>query len=70
MIRIIIIFANQVFLELIWLQFLEIWSKFQKIWVCKKLDKQQESFLANTYNFVARFIVFEWGRILISAMDK
>ena len=44
MLRIIITFENQIFLSLIWLQILEIWSKFQKIWVCKKLDKQRESF--------------------------
>ena len=44
--------------------------KFQKIWFCKKLDKQQESFSPNTDNFLAFFTVFEWGRILESAMDK
>ena len=70
MIRIIITFANQMFLKLIWLQVLEIWSKFQKIWVCKKLDKQRESFSPNTDNFLAFFIIFEWDRILKSAMDK
>ena len=36
----------------------------------KKLDKRGESFLPNTNNFLAFFIVFEWGRILGSAMDK
>ena len=70
MLRIIITFENQIFLSLIWLQILEIWSKFQKIWICKKLDKRRESFSPNTDNFLAFFIVFEWGRILESAMDK
>ena len=36
----------------------------------KKLDKQRESFSPNSDNFLAFFIVFEWGRILESAMDK
>ena len=45
-------------------------SKFQKMWVCKKLDKRRESFSPNTNNFLTLFIVFEWGRILESAMDK
>ena len=40
------------------------------MWLCKKLDKQRESFLPNTGNFLAIFIVFEWGRSLESAMDK
>ena len=39
-------------------------------WVRKKLDKQRESFSPNTNNFLASFIVLEWGRILESAMDK
>ena len=39
-------------------------------WVRKKLDKQRESFSPNTNNFLAFFIVFEWGRILESEMDK
>ena len=43
---------------------------FQKIRVCKKFDKPRESFLPNTDNFLAFFIVFKWGRILESAMDK
>ena len=38
--------------------------------VCKKLDKQRESLSPNIDNFLAFFIVFEWGRILKSAMDK
>ena len=42
---------------------LEIWSKFKKIWLCKELDKRRESFLPNTHNFLAFFIVFEMGRI-------
>ena len=42
----------------------------QKIRVCKKLDKRQESFSPNTDNFLTFFIVFEWGRIMESAMDK
>ena len=44
--------------------------KVSKIWVCKKLDKWWESFSPNTNNFLAFFIVFEWNRILESAMDK
>ena len=36
----------------------------------KKLYKQQESFSPNTDNFVAFFIVFGWGKILTSVMDK
>ena len=43
---------------------------FQKICVCKKLDKRRESFSPNTDNLLAFFIVFEWGRLLESAMDK
>ena len=70
MIRIIITFGNQIFLQLIWLQILEIWSRFQKIWVCKKLDKRRELFSPNTDNVLAFFIFFEWGRILESAMDE
>ena len=38
--------------------------------VCEKLDKQRESFLPNTDNFLAFFVVFERGRILESAIDK
>ena len=38
--------------------------------LCKKLDQRQESFSPNTNNFSAFFSVFEWGRILESAMDK
>ena len=59
MLRIIITFENQIFLSLIWLQILEIWSKFQKIWICKKLDERRELFSSNTDNFLAFFIVFE-----------
>ena len=70
MIRIIITFGNQIFLQLIWLQILGIWSSFQKIWVCKKLDKLREPLSPNTDNFLAFFIFLEWGRILESALDK
>ena len=70
MIRIIITSVNQISLSLISLQVLEIWPKFQKIWASKKLDQQRESFLRNTDNLLAFFIVFEWGRILESAVDK
>ena len=35
----------------------------------KKLDKRRESLLSNTNNFLAFFIVFEWGRIFESEMD-
>ena len=38
--------------------------------VCKKLDKQQESFSPNTNNLLAFFVVFEWGRISESTMNK
>ena len=58
MIIIIVIFGNQIFLELIWLQILKIWSKFQKMWVCKQLHKWRESFSPNTDNFWAFFILF------------
>ena len=44
--------------------------KVSKNMICKKLDKQRESFSPNTDNFLAFFIGFEWGRILKSAMDK
>ena len=47
-----------------------VFQKFQRIWVCEKLDKQQESFLPNTNIFLAFFIVFEGDRILESEMDK
>ena len=36
----------------------------------KKSDKRRESFSPKTNNFLALSIVFEWGRILESAMDK
>ena len=36
----------------------------------KKSHKRRELFSTNTNNFLAFFIVFEWGRILESAMDK
>ena len=49
---------------------LEIWSDFQKILVWKKIDKGRDSFSSNTDNFVAFFIVFEWDRILESAIDQ
>ena len=52
------------------MQILEIQSKFQKIWVCKKLGKRRGWFSPNTDNFLAFFIVFEWGRILEGAVDK
>ena len=45
------------------MQVLEIWSKFRKIWVCRKLDKQRESFSPNTDHFLAFFTVF-------TVMDK
>ena len=44
--------------------------KVSKIYVCKKLDKWRESFSPDTDNFLKFFIVFEWGRILKSSMDK
>ena len=44
--------------------------KVLSIWVCKKLDKRRESISRNTDYFLAFVIVFEWGRILESAMDK
>ena len=70
MIRIIITFGNEIFPWLIWLSVLEIWSDILKICFCKKVDKPGEFFLPNTDNFLAFFIVFEWGRILESGMDK
>ena len=36
----------------------------------EKLDKWRESFLPNIDNFFAIFIVFEWGRILESAVNR
>ena len=36
----------------------------------KKLDKRRESLLPNIDNFSMFFIVFEWGRIFESVMDK
>ena len=36
----------------------------------QKLEKRREPFLPNTDIFLALFIVFEWGRIFESAMDK
>ena len=38
--------------------------------ILQKLVQQRESFLRNTDNFLALFIVFEWDRILESGMDK
>ena len=32
--------------------------------------QRRESFLPKTDNFLAFFIVFEWGRILENAIDK
>ena len=34
------------------------------------MDKGQELFLSNTDNVLAFFVIFEWRRILESAMDK
>ena len=48
--KIVITFANQTF---------KMWSKFQKILVCKKLDKRRESLSPKTDNFLAFFIVFQ-----------
>ena len=45
-------------------------TKFQKIWVCKILDKSRESFVPNTDNFLGFFFVFEWGRIFETAINK
>ena len=45
-------------------------TKVSKLRVCKKLDKRRESFLSNTDNFLAFFIVFEWGRTLEGVMGK
>ena len=36
----------------------------------KKIDKGRDSFSSNTDNFVAFFILFEWDRILESAIDQ
>ena len=47
-----------------------IWSNFQKRQVCKEIDKRRESFFPNTDNFLAFIIIFEWGKIFGSAMDK
>ena len=44
--------------------------KVPTIWVFKKYNKRRESFSPNTDYFLAFFIVFEWGRILESVMDK
>ena len=49
---------------------LEIWSKFERIKVCKTLDKLKELFSRNSDNFLVFFIVFEWIRILESAVDE
>ena len=40
------------------------------MWVCGKFDKKREWFLPNTDNILVFFIVFEWGRISESAVDK
>ena len=66
----LLVFPNRIFLWIIWLQVLEIWSNFQKIWVCKKSNKQRGSLSPNTDNFLPFFIVFEWGRISENAMNK
>ena len=63
MVKVVISFGNQIFLSLIWLQILDIWSKTQKISVCKKLDKRQKSFSPNSDNFLVFFIVFEWEEL-------
>ena len=47
-----------------------VFQKFQKIWVCEKLDKQRESFLPNANNFLTFFIVFEGDNILENEMDR
>ena len=38
--------------------------------VFKKIDKRQESFLANTDNSLAVFVVSKWDRIFESAVCK
>ena len=52
LIRIGITFLNQGVPVSIKLEVLDIWSKFQKMQVSKILDKQQESFPTNNYNFL------------------
>ena len=44
--------------------------KLSKNMTLEKLDKQRESFLPNAGNFLAFFIIFEWGRIFVIAIDK
>ena len=69
MIRIIVTLANHVsVINLIVCSSYMI--KLSKNMGLKKLDKRWESFSPTTDNFLAFFIVFEWGRILESAMDK
>ena len=69
MIRIIVTLANHVsVINLIVCSSYMI--KLSKNMGLKKLDKRWESFSPTTDNFLAFFIVFEWGRILESAMYK
>ena len=49
---------------------IKVYKVSKKKWICQKLDKLWEPFSPNTDTFLACFIVFEWGRILASAMDK
>ena len=69
MIRIIVTLANHVsVINLIVCSSYMI--KLSKNMGLKKLDKRWESFSPTTDNFLAFFIVFEWGRILESPIDK
>ena len=52
LIRVRITFLNQGVPVSIKFEVLDIWSKFQKMQVSKILDKQQESFPTNIYNFL------------------
>ena len=55
MIRIIITFVNQIFLQLIDCRFQKYDQSFKKYKFVKKLDKQRESFSPNTDNFLPFF---------------
>ena len=44
--------------------------KLSKNMTLEKLGKQREWFLPNAGNFLAFFIIFEWGRIFVIAIDK
>ena len=65
-----ITFANKGILGLVYDESSRSMIKVSKIKACKKLGKQRELLRPNTGNILVLIIVFQWGRIYESAVDK